>query len=151
MVPDSAATASAMYSGVKTTFFTMGYNSRWCWSILWGLWIYDDVLYLYFYSAMVGKHYNSHGTDGEMLNVTASRIWILGVPLRRLRWKQYSIGLRCHTFVIFSKSPSNLSFASLLNAHQAAGKRTGFVTTTRMSHATPAALYAKTVHRFWGI
>ena len=28
MVPDSAATASAMYSGVKTTFFTMGYNSR---------------------------------------------------------------------------------------------------------------------------
>ena len=30
---------------------------------------------------------------------------------------------------------------------QAAGKRTGFVTTTRMSHATPAALYAKTVHR----
>ena len=30
---------------------------------------------------------------------------------------------------------------------QSAGKKTGFVTTTRMSHATPAALYAKTVQR----
>ena len=28
MVPDSAATASAMYTGQKTTFFTMGYDSR---------------------------------------------------------------------------------------------------------------------------
>ena len=36
-----------------------------------------------------------------------------------------------------------------INLPQAAGKRTGFVTTTRMSHATPAALYAKTVYRFW--
>ena len=27
--------------------------------------------------------------------------------------------------------------------------KTGFVTTTRMSHATPAALYAKTPSRFW--
>lgn len=32
---------------------------------------------------------------------------------------------------------------------QAAGKRTGFVTTTRVTHATPAALYAHTPHRFW--
>ena len=28
MVSDSAATASAMYTGQKTTFFTMGYDSR---------------------------------------------------------------------------------------------------------------------------
>ena len=35
---------------------------------------------------------------------------------------------------------------------QAAGKKTGFVTTTRMTHATPAALYAKTVNRlYYGI
>ena len=27
--------------------------------------------------------------------------------------------------------------------------KTGFVTTTRMSHATPGALYAKTASRFW--
>ena len=27
--------------------------------------------------------------------------------------------------------------------------KTGFVTTTRMSHATPAALYSKTASRFW--
>ena len=28
MVPDSAATAFSMYSGVKTKFFTMGYDSN---------------------------------------------------------------------------------------------------------------------------
>ena len=28
MVPDSAATAFAMYSGVKTNFFTMGFDSN---------------------------------------------------------------------------------------------------------------------------
>ena len=27
--------------------------------------------------------------------------------------------------------------------------KTGFVTSTRMSHATPAALYSKTASRFW--
>ena len=27
--------------------------------------------------------------------------------------------------------------------------KTGFVTTTRMSHATPGALYSKTTSRFW--
>ena len=28
MVPDSAATAFSMYSGVKTNFYTMGYDSN---------------------------------------------------------------------------------------------------------------------------
>jgi len=82
MVPDSASTASAMYTGVKTTFYTMGYDG-----------------------AVV---------DGD---------------------------------------PSSLDEAEeltgMLDWAQAAGKKTGFVTTTRMSHATPAAMYAKTVYRFW--
>jgi len=82
MVPDSASTASAMYTGVKTTFYTMGYDG-----------------------AVV---------DGD---------------------------------------PSSLEEAEeltgMLDWAQAAGKKTGFVTTTRMSHATPAAMYAKTVYRFW--
>ena len=32
---------------------------------------------------------------------------------------------------------------------QDVGMKTGFVTTTRMSHATPGALYSKTSSRFW--
>jgi len=82
LVPDSASTASAMYTGVKTSFYTMGYDG-----------------------AVV---------DGD---------------------------------------PSSLADAEVLEGMldwaQAAGKKTGFVTTTRMSHATPAAMYAKTVYRFW--
>ncbi|XP_045190021.2 alkaline phosphatase-like [Mercenaria mercenaria] len=38
---------------------------------------------------------------------------------------------------------------SLLNWAQAAGKRTGIVTTSRVTHATPAAAYAKTPNRNW--
>merc|ERR1719347_337566 len=82
MVSDSAATASAMYSGQKTTFFTMGYDSS------------------------VKKGDPSSGTK-------------------------------------------EAEVSTILDWAQAAGKKTGFVTTTRMSHATPAALYAKTVNRFW--
>jgi len=82
LVPDSASTASAMYTGVKTTFYTMGF---------------DGVV-----------------RDGD---------------------------------------PSSMADAQqlegMLHWSQAQGKKTGFVTTTRMSHATPAAMYANTVYRFW--
>merc|ERR1711962_1144024 len=82
MVPDSAATASSMYTGQKTTFYTMGYDS----------------------------------------SVT----------------------------VMDPKSvKKEAEVKTILDWAQAAGKKTGFVTNTRMSHATPAALYAKTVYRFW--
>ena len=39
--------------------------------------------------------------------------------------------------------------STILHWAQAAGMKTGFVTTTRMSHATPAALYSRTASRFW--
>ena len=81
-MPDSSSTAFAMYSGVKTTGYTMGYDS--------------SVGYL---------------DPGSASNATA--------------------------------------VSTVLDWAQAAGKRTGFVTTTRMSHATPAALYSRTVSRFW--
>ena len=32
MVPDSAATASAIYTGVKTTSFTLGFDSHVVWN-----------------------------------------------------------------------------------------------------------------------
>ncbi|XP_037773670.1 alkaline phosphatase-like [Penaeus monodon] len=38
---------------------------------------------------------------------------------------------------------------SVLKWAQDAGKNTGFVTTTRLTHATPAALYAHTANRDW--
>ena len=82
MVSDSASTAFAMYSGVKTTGYTMGYDNK------------------------VGY-----------LNMSSE----VGLP--RVK--------------------------TILDWAQEAGKKTGFVTTTRMSHATPAALYSKTVSRFW--
>eukprot|EP00090_Calanus_glacialis_P026917 TRINITY_DN42321_c0_g1_i1.p1 TRINITY_DN42321_c0_g1~~TRINITY_DN42321_c0_g1_i1.p1 ORF type:complete len:552 (-),score=154.93 TRINITY_DN42321_c0_g1_i1:143-1798(-) len=82
MVPDSAATAFAMYSGVKTTGYTMGYD--------------NTIDYL---------------KPGSALDAT---------PV-----------------------------TTILDWAQEAGKKTGFVTNTRMSHATPGALYAKTTSRFW--
>jgi len=82
MVPDSASTAFAMYSGVKTTGYTMGYD--------------NSIEYMHLESEE-----NATKVD------------------------------------------------TILDWAQAFGKKTGFVTNTRMGHATPAALYSKTVSRFW--
>ena len=82
MVPDSASTAFAMYSGVKTTGYTMGYD--------------NSIEYMHLESEE-----NATKVD------------------------------------------------TILDWAQGYGKKTGFVTNTRMGHATPAALYSKTVSRFW--
>ena len=82
MVPDSAATAFAMFSGVKTNYYTMGYDS-----------------------SIVMKDPQSMLTAQEVKTV--------------LEWAQDE------------------------------GMKTGIVTTARVTHATPAALYAKTAHRDW--
>ena len=82
MVSDSASTAFAMYSGVKTTGYTMGYDNT--------------------------IEYMNMGSVAEATEVETILDWA-----------------------------------------QAKGMKTGFVTTTRMSHATPAALYSKTASRFW--
>ena len=78
--PDSACTASAIFSGVKTNYDTLGYDSK--------------VKY---------ATPNSVTSENEVTTV--------------LKWAQD------------------------------AGKNTGFVTTARVTHATPAALYAHTVDR----
>uniref|UniRef100_A0A1L8EED8 Alkaline phosphatase n=1 Tax=Haematobia irritans TaxID=7368 RepID=A0A1L8EED8_HAEIR len=41
------------------------------------------------------------------------------------------------------------SLTSIMDWAQAVGKRTGIVTTTRITHATPAATYARVYHRDW--
>lgn len=46
-----------------------------------------------------------------------------------------------------SKNESHLQ--TVLDWAQKAGKATGFVTTTRITHATPMSLYAKTADRDW--
>ena len=81
-VPDSASTAAAMFSGVKTISGTFGYDS----SIVPG--------------------------DPESMK-TATRV------------------------------------KNILNWAQESGKDTGFVTTARVTHATPGALYAHTASRGW--
>ena len=82
MVSDSASTAFALYSGVKTTGYTMGYDNT--------------------------VEYMNVRTEGN------------ATPVK-----------------------------TILDWAQEKGMKTGFVTTTRMSHATPAALYSKTSCRFW--
>ena len=78
--PDSACTASAIYSGIKTNYGTLGYDS-----------------------SAIRKN-------------------------------------------ISSVQPSN-QVETILSWAQKAGKATGFVTTARVTHATPAALYAHVVER----
>ena len=80
--PDSASTASAIYSGVKSNYYTLGYDN----SII----------------------YNNPTSQDEANKVETV-----------LKWAQ-------------DKS-----------------KSTGFVTTARITHATPAALYAHTADRHW--
>ena len=82
MVPDSSSTASAIFSGVKTNYYTVGFD------------------------ASIVRN-NPHS------QVNASRV------------------------------------ETVLDWAQAAGMRTGIVTTTRITHATPSALYAKTAQRDW--
>jgi alkaline phosphatase len=43
----------------------------------------------------------------------------------------------------------NSQLSSIMTWAQEAGKDTGVVTTTRLTHATPAALYAHINHRDW--
>lgn len=82
MVPDSAATATAIFAGAKTEGYTLGFDSHIR---------YDDA---------------------------AS--------------SEYSEPLE-----------------TILDWAQAAGMKTGFISNTRATHATPAALYAKSANRFW--
>ena len=79
---DSAATAVAMFTGVKTTYKTLGYDSK----------------------------------------------VVRGKP---------------STHKVAEKLSSILSWA------QEAGMKTGFVTNSRLTHATPAALYAHSASRDW--
>lgn len=82
-VPDSAGTATAIFTGVKSNFYMLGYD--------------------------VKAPYNSCDTE---IN-------------------------------------KNSALTSLMQWAQDVGKSTGFVTTTRITHATPAALYSHVNHRDW--
>ncbi|TRY79446.1 hypothetical protein TCAL_07551 [Tigriopus californicus] len=81
-VPDSAATASAMFTGVKTNFKTLGFD-------------------------------NSIKSGDPQSQVEARKV------------------------------------DSILTWAQQAGMKTGLVTNSRLTHGTPAALYAHTAHRYW--
>lgn len=82
LVPDSAAAATALYTGEKVPFFTLGYNS-----------------------SVMMRNPETMMEENELMTI--------------LDWAQE------------------------------AGKKTGIVTTSRITDATPAALYAKSVYRHW--
>ena len=92
MVSDSASTAFAMYSGTKTSGYTMGYD------------------YSVRYMDMSSEE-------------NATRVSTI------LDWAQDN-----------GQTPPTRGCSWLLTFE---GMKTGFVTTTRMSHATPAALYSR--------
>lgn len=48
-----------------------------------------------------------------------------------------------------TSAKSSNKLMTLFDWAQEAGMKTGFVTTTRVTHATPAALYAHTCNRYW--
>lgn len=82
-VPDSAGTATAMFTGVKSNYYMLGLDS------------------------------NAKFNDCDIARNEKSRL------------------------------------DSIVKWAQEAGKHTGVVTTTRVTHATPAALYAYSNHRDW--
>ncbi|XP_059479347.1 alkaline phosphatase, tissue-nonspecific isozyme-like [Neocloeon triangulifer] len=62
-----------------------------------------------------------------------------------------TVGLDANVKLGDCESSLNKSYRadSILKWAQDAGKLTGFVTNTRLTHATPAALYAHSAHRSW--
>jgi len=62
----------------------------------------------------------------------------------------YTLGITAQaSFGDCSSLHDNMKTTSILDWSMAAGKATGVVTTTRVTHATPAASYAHSVHRDW--
>ena len=59
------------------------------------------------------------------------------------------IGLNSNAKLGDCSSVAGNEIDSILQWAQEAGKATGLVTTTRVTHATPAGLYAHTPHRDW--
>lgn len=80
---------------------------------------------------------DSAGTATAMFCGVKSRYYMLGLEARA------QLG-RCDLEQDFRRR-----LPSIMDWAQAAGKHTGFVTTTRVTHATPAALYAHINHRDW--
>jgi len=82
-VPDSAGTATAMFTGVKSKYYMLGFDSN--------------------------AKFNECDVERN----------------------------------------ANSQLSSIMTWAQMEGKHTGIVTTTRVTHATPAALYAHSNHRDW--
>ncbi|KAJ1519733.1 hypothetical protein ONE63_004989 [Megalurothrips usitatus] len=80
---------------------------------------------------------DSAGTATAMFSGVKSRYYMLGLEARA------QLG-RCHL-----EQDHRRRLPTIMDWAQASGKHTGFVTTTRVTHATPAALYAHINHRDW--
>lgn len=69
--------------------------------------------------------------------------------LTGVKTRNSMIGLTAKAKVSNCKSSTGNEVTSIMEWSQNEGKDTGLITTTRVTHATPAALYAHTVNRDW--
>lgn len=63
--------------------------------------------------------------------------------------KYETLGVSPNSITKDCNSTKGNELTTILDWAQEAGKDTGIVTTTRLTHATPAALYSKSAHRNW--
>lgn len=61
----------------------------------------------------------------------------------------YETGAKVRIHVVIKSLLNALSESQLLTNVCSPGKSTGLVTNTRVTHATPAALYAHSASRYW--
>lgn len=75
---------------------------------------------------------DSAGTATAMFSGVKTRAGVVGVD-----------------YTVTETTEAAASVSSIMDWAQSVGKRTGIVTTTRVTHATPAAAYAHSFHRNW--
>lgn len=66
-----------------------------------------------------------------------------------MKAKFETIGLSSKSILNECESVLDSKVPSIADWAQEEGKATGFVTTSRVTHATPAALYAHSPNRYW--
>ncbi|CAL4064264.1 unnamed protein product, partial [Meganyctiphanes norvegica] len=89
----------------------------------------------------------TYNTDKQVPDSAATATAYLGGV--KTNWFTVGVDSRVQLDDCFASLQRENQVDSILAWAQAEGKRTGFVTTTRITHATPAATYAHTSNRTW--
>jgi len=89
----------------------------------------------------------TYNTDKQVPDSAATATAYLGGV--KTNWFTLGVDARVELDDCFASRQRENQVDSILAWAQEQGKRTGFVTTTRITHATPAATYAHTANRQW--